>query len=223
MANNYSDMTGVLFLKKSTPVIRTLFGAFELNENYPGNGEAYIANIAESTSCSWDSISDNIRDFLKELNLKLPDDAEDTVEEHLYVLAEHFGASDNYELSNMIENNIFDGDADLDSLLFIARAFDDGHGLTGFKAETSWSCDRPRLFEFGGSGEFRGIHFNTSGSSSEIIGLGARIDQALEVNDIPGAAKLINCKVQSLLSGINNPSTRLEIQTQLVSFMGKNH
>lgn len=48
MANNYYDATGVLVLERVTPVITTLFGAFNLDADYPGNGQAYIARIAES-------------------------------------------------------------------------------------------------------------------------------------------------------------------------------
>nr|WP_228384562.1 hypothetical protein [Rhodocyclus gracilis] len=63
MANNYYDMTGVLVLDKVTPVIKALFGEFELDENDPGNGQAYIANISESSSCSWDSVLENLQDL----------------------------------------------------------------------------------------------------------------------------------------------------------------
>lgn len=47
MANNYYEATGVLVLDRVTPVIQALFGAFALDESHPGNGQAYIAQIAE--------------------------------------------------------------------------------------------------------------------------------------------------------------------------------
>ena len=49
MANNYYEATGVLVLDRVTPVIQALFGAFALDESHPGNGQAYIAQIAETT------------------------------------------------------------------------------------------------------------------------------------------------------------------------------
>jgi len=50
MANNYYEATGVLVLDRVTPVIQALFGAFALDESHPGNGQAYIAQIAETTN-----------------------------------------------------------------------------------------------------------------------------------------------------------------------------
>src|SRR5471032_878250 len=92
MANNYYDMTGVLVLNKVTPVIKALFGPFNLDETYPSNGQAYIANISESSNCSWDAVLENLQDLTAELDLALPDDAEDNVAEHLRLLAVHFSA-----------------------------------------------------------------------------------------------------------------------------------
>ena len=46
MANNYYEATGVLVLDRVTPVIQALFSAFALDESHPGNGQAYIAQIA---------------------------------------------------------------------------------------------------------------------------------------------------------------------------------
>jgi len=39
MSNNYSDATGVLVLDRITPVITALFGGFNLDETYPGDGD----------------------------------------------------------------------------------------------------------------------------------------------------------------------------------------
>ena len=49
MANNYYDATGVLVLDQVTPVITALFGGLKLDASYPGNGEVYIAQIAEDS------------------------------------------------------------------------------------------------------------------------------------------------------------------------------
>src|SRR3546814_10790690 len=40
MANHYCEGTGVLVLERVTPVIKALFGAFALDQNYPGNGRS---------------------------------------------------------------------------------------------------------------------------------------------------------------------------------------
>lgn len=44
MANNYYEATGVLILDEVTPVITALFDAFNLDPDFPGNGQAYIAS-----------------------------------------------------------------------------------------------------------------------------------------------------------------------------------
>lgn len=48
MANNHYEATGVLVLDRVTPVIRALFGGFQLDADYPGNGDAYIALVASN-------------------------------------------------------------------------------------------------------------------------------------------------------------------------------
>jgi hypothetical protein len=155
MADNYHGMTGVLFLGKATPVIKALFGVFELDENYPGNGQAYIANISESSNCSWNSVLKNLEKLAEELGLDLRDELGESAEsvgEVLTVLAGHFEVTQNETFESLFDRSHFDGDADLYSLFTIAKAFDDGHGLKAYKAETGWHCGKPHLFEFGGCG-----------------------------------------------------------------------
>ena len=60
MANNYYEGTGVLVLERVTPVIKALFGAFALDEGHPGNGQAYIAQIAETTNPQWPDVLDGL-------------------------------------------------------------------------------------------------------------------------------------------------------------------
>lgn len=215
MANNYYDMTGVLVLKSITPVIKALFGPFKLDGTLPSNGEAYIADLAESTDHSWDAVLNNLRELVAGLGLALPDDAEDSVDEHLYVLASHFGADQNDELGNLIEHNNFNGDADLEALFTIARAFDDGHGLTAYKTESCWRSDKPRLFEFGGAGDFSGVHVAVSIASHQATQLGAALEGALSMDDTDKAATILRDKVGSMLAGIHSDHAREAIRTKL--------
>ena len=219
MANNYYDMTGVLSLNKVTPVIKALFGPFELDETYPGNGSVYIANISESTSCSWDCVLDNLRELVEELGLSLPEDADDSVEEHLNVLATHFGADGNTTFANLIEMVDFEDDADLDTLFTIARALDDGHGLKSYKTETSWHCSKPRLFEFGGAGDFRGLNIAVGDSSDRVTAMGENLDDALTAGDIAKAAGILQKKVDGILNGVFDESKRANIRLKLCEFL----
>src|SRR5690606_21978175 len=99
MANNYFTMTGVLVLNKVTPIIRALFDPFALDENTGGEGKAYIAEIAEVNSCTWDDVLENLLKYCKEHDLKLdnddPESQADCMEDVLNILADHFGAIGN--------------------------------------------------------------------------------------------------------------------------------
>ena len=74
MANNYYEATGVLVLDRVTPVIQALFGAFALDESHPGNGQAYIAQIAETTNPQWPDVLDGLEDLATQLGIPMPDD-----------------------------------------------------------------------------------------------------------------------------------------------------
>ena len=63
MANNYYEGTGVLVLDHVTPVIKALFGTFALDESHPGNGQAYIALIAETNDPRWTDVLDGLEEL----------------------------------------------------------------------------------------------------------------------------------------------------------------
>jgi hypothetical protein len=219
MANNYYDMTGVLVLNIVTPVIKALFGPLELDENHPGNGIVYIANISESTSCSWDSVLENLRELAERLGLSQPEDAEDEIEEYLNVLATHFCAESNTEIANLIEMTDFENDADVDTLFTIALAFDDGHGLKSYKTETSWHCSKPRLFEFGGAGDFRGLHISMGDSSDRTAALGEALDDALTSDETDKAAEILYRKVEGILNGVFDEIKRSAMRSKLSALL----
>lgn len=74
MANNYYDATGVLLLDRVTPVITALFDGFNLDEAYPGHGEAYVARISEDNDPQWDAIRDNLAELARERSATFPED-----------------------------------------------------------------------------------------------------------------------------------------------------
>lgn len=215
MANNYYDATGVLVLDKVTPVITALFGAFKLDATYPGNGQAYIAKISEDNEPSWEDILGSVCDLAATLGQELPDDQEGTIEDYLYLLATHYGADDNEVLGNLIEHNDFHDDADLGVLFDIAKCLDDGHGLKAMKIEGCWHCSRPRLFEFGGNGEYYGRHFFVCDSSSSAISLGEEVDNALDASDLDKGADCILKKINSLLAGVSKAEVRETLRAKL--------
>lgn len=213
MADNYHNMTGVLVLKQITPVIKALFGALELGCEVDDSGETFIAVTAESNSPSWDTVSENLQELVVHLGLQDPDDAD--AELYLYLLASHFGADNNEELANLIEHTDFDEYAGIDELFTIARAFDDGHGLKAYKTESSWHCSKPRLFEFGGAGAFRGMHVSVGSWSRQAIEMGESLEAALENGDNDTAANLLGKSIGSILAGVQSQDTRDVLRTKL--------
>ena len=226
MSNNFWDMTGVLVLNKVTPVIKALFGAFELDPTYPGDGRAYIANMAESTNATWAAVLENLQELADELDLTL--DTEDdqnmaeTASKTLTALATYFKVGQPETLVanlGLTKPSDFEQDVDLATLFAIAKAFDDGHGLTAYAPEGCWHCDRPRLYEFGGSGEYRSSNVYVYANSTHCLELGKELDESLSSGDTDGAARTIREEVARLLTGIADESVRAKVQHKLAELV----
>lgn len=225
MANNYYDATGVLILDRVTPVITALFRGFNLDENYPGDGRAYIARISEDNNPSWDDVLEGLIALAAEVGLPAPgmgeegsgDDSNDNadgealIEVVLDLLADHFDAGQIEELARLIEHHDFEDEADLDSLFLIATCFNDGHNLAAVQFEGCWHCSKPRLFEFGGEGCFRSREVRLSSSSSTAMQLGNELRDAVVSSDPDAAATLIAKEAQYILAGINDEHFRMQV------------
>jgi hypothetical protein len=205
MANTYHDATGVLILDRVTPVITALFGAFNLDETYPGNGQAYIARISESNDPCWSDVQEALVGLAADLGLALPDRDIETV---LATLATHFGADQDEELENLIEHHSFEDDVDLDALFLIAKCFNDGHGLSAIQFEGCWYCNKPRLFEFGGMGSFLSQEVRLHQATRRVLSLGMLLREAVLKADAERASALIQEETAALLSGIHDDAFR---------------
>lgn len=219
MANNYYDATGVLMLDRVTPVITALFGGFNLDESYPGNGQAYIARISESNDPQWSDVLEALTDLAAQLDLPAPDDddREDiTMAAIIEALAKHFGTEQDPELQNLVEHHEFEDSADLEALLLIASRFNDGHNLAAIQFEGCWHCSKPRLFEFGGEGCFLSRELNVFSSSRQASDLGLALRQALLTSDLDKAAALIAKETLSLLAGVDGEQLRDRLRRQVI-------
>lgn len=212
MANNYYEATGVLVLDRVTPVIQALFGAFALDESHPGNGQAYIAQIAETNNPRWTDVLDGLENLAAQLGIPMPDDEELSIPPLLERLAAHFGADQDGELENLIEHHQFEDSADLEALLLIASRFDDGHHLTAIQFEGCWYCSKPRLFEFGGHGCYLSREVQVFRTSSQALQLGDQLRKAIVATDIEEASALIALEAANLLAGINDEHFRLSVR-----------
>ena len=212
MADNYYDATGVLMLDKVTPVITALFGAFDLDETYPGNGAVYIARISESNDPQWENVFEGLVDLTNKLSLQLPPGDEVTIESYLHLLARQFHAEDNDELENLIEHHSFEDGADLEALFLLARCFDDGHGLKAIRFEGAWHCSKPRLFEFGGDGCFLSREVRLFSTTTQALELAEGLRKAMLADAPKEAASLILQETLDLLSGIQDDKLRAKLQ-----------
>ena len=215
MANNYYEGTGVLVLERVTPVIKALFGAFALDESHPGNGQAYIAQIAETNDPQWTDVLDGLEDLAVQLGIPMPDDEELSIPPLLERLAAHFGAEQDAELENLIEHHQFEDSADLDALLLIASCFDDGHRLTAIQFEGCWYCSKPRLFEFGGNGCYLSREVRVISSSSQALQLGDQLRKAIVAADIEEASALIALETINLLAGVSDEPFRMNLRRRV--------
>lgn len=212
MANNYYDATGVLILDRVTPVITALFGAFNLDGSYPGNGKAYIARLSSASDPQWSDVLDGLLSLAAALDLPAPDDEDVKFPWVLNALAKHFGTDTNIDLLDLIEHYRFDEDADLEALFLIASCFNDGHNLTAIEFEGSWRCDKPRLFEFGGNGCFLSREICVFSSSSDALRLGQDLRKALVADDLVKASTRIARVVLDLLVSVPDKTLRTRLR-----------
>lgn len=194
MSNTYQDTTGVLTFRGSvqaTPIIKALFGAFELDTNYPGGNQAYIAKIAESSSTSWDAVVEEITRNAEGLGIELPEltDEQSAIEELLGLLATKFDCTG--AVDEILDELDGDDDADIQDLFRLALLFDDGHGLLSVSTETGWHGDKPRLFDFGGAGQHFSKHLSAFNNSSAPINVGAQVDAAIAEGRVDEAGALL--------------------------------
>lgn len=219
MANSYYDCTGALVLGNVTPVIKALFGAFNLEAGEPGSGEVSIAKISESDSLTWDDLLDNFDELIAQLAIPASDQPYQTVPEYLGILAKHFRAADDVFIKELMQRDDFEDDPSLGTLFGLADRFDDGHGLKAMKLEGCWHSDRPSLFAFGGDGAYHSRNFRHSVSSSDARELGEAMDAALANDDLDAAAGRIMKEVDGILKSVTDARLRDELTAKLASLM----
>lgn len=206
MANNYYQMTGVLRLKAITPVILALFGIFNVKNH--DEGMAYIKQ--DDNSISNESLADQVADVM-EL------DPVDALNDYLIAMAEKLGKKDAVEKFLAGYELIPDDDAELDFLFLLAQLMDDGHGLESLIVDGAWTCDKMRLGEFGGSGEFCGKTFTMGSGSFNADVLGPQVDGFLGNGNVSQAAGIIGRHFDGLLNGIRDETMRAQVKAFIIN------
>ncbi len=219
MANNYYDATGVLVLEKVTPIISALFGGYNLDTSYPGDGAAYIALIAEDNDPGWDGVLYELLDLAEELNITIDDGDDPNIQTVLAAFAGFFGKIDDSELVELIKSHNFEHEADLEQLFLIASCFNDGHNLTAIKFEGCWRSDKARLFEFGGNTFLISQSFNFATDTTSSLGIFTRLYQTLTDGEIDAAATEIANVTTRLLAGIADPEIRTTLRKLVADYL----
>jgi hypothetical protein len=219
MSNNYYDATGVLFVKKITPVIKALFGEFDVR--MVGGIEAYIANLSEISAINWDEITDELNAMISQLGLSSEDGKTLSTIDAIKTLGIHFKVSDDPGfmgfLENFEQNRRFEDDPDLEDLYRLGLFFDDSHGLKGFRMQGAWTCDKPRIDEFGGGGVFRTPLVNISSWSNDAVSMGSALDMALAEGNFDKAAAVVYNHTNSILDGICDETSRVAVREMMSS------
>lgn len=214
MANNYYDATGTLVLDKVTPVIKALFRGFDLDENGPGDGAIYIATISEDNDPHWDGIREALAELTEELGLTPTQGLDDDTDDWLRALCAHFGAKDDELFSEIagFEDSVCVGD-----VFKIAQQLDDGHGLKAVKLEGCWHCSKPRLFEFGGDGQYITNDCYVRVASGEAIEFGIALQTALDGGNLDNVAAVAFVQIDKVLGSIQDDGTRNAVRQKLAA------
>lgn len=209
MADNYSQLTGELKLKKITPVIRALFGAYCVEQGE--EGKAHIEKGRHNRI----SYSDVARTISSVFRLAI--DREGVFNDAIKELALHLDPAKYDAIVTIIGDGGIDDceEADLATLLSFAEILNDGHDLKCLSLETAFTCDKMIPGQFGGLGEYVGKHFSMRSSSSTALFYGENIDTAIAEEYIEKATQFATGYVTAFLNGIEDKNIRAEIAQQL--------
>jgi hypothetical protein len=225
MSNNYSDGTGVLVFSvgdtaKITKVIEGLFEPFGLDASYPGDGCAYIRHMTEDENPTWGDVYESLGEAFE-----IPDgDPQGQNDRHINVAAtlraigERLGGDAQVALDKEIGNcnqDSIDEFVSIDEVFQLAMAVNDGHNLSAINFEYGYSCSKPCLGSFGGSGLYATKDFEIniySGAASE---LGELTKKALTGGDEASMDAYAKKVVDLLLSGVYDPGAREKLRKNL--------
>ena len=208
MANCYTDGTGTIRLKKITPVIKSIFGAFGVRPYE--DGVAYIQRETEGAQA-------NYADVVKEMAGESVDLYEsDHIREEIVSFADKHGKR--AEVETLIESFEFDPDgaADLAFLFDLAQIIDDGHEIKEIHFEEGWHGDQMRVGYFGGFGEFITKNVQVGFGSGQAKQLGKRLDAAVASGDIDAVSHLLRAQFSQVIDGISDKALRAEVMAKLL-------
>lgn len=199
---------GIIGLTRVTPVIRALFGAYNLAPNNVRS--AYIAIDADASHTVQD-LCDNLSQVFN-----LPD--AENPREALLAVAERLSVADRSLIGNLSDEWEADGndmdniDTDLTDLFHLAQALDDGHGAEYLWLEGAYTSSKLRSDEFGGDGTFVSKAFTRYAASSDVLALSNIAVCSIKNNDIEALVDQADRLVTHFLGNIQDDAVRVRVQ-----------
>lgn len=223
MTNYYTDTTGVASIQKVTPIIRAFFA--DLSREPIQDGDTSITLVMSTSLCevTWDGIHHDLNAMIYALSIGDAKQQKTMSElefvDTLSLLANHFKVSGNADLLNFIDHTDFEEAVELADLFFLASVFDDGHGLSLVEVETAFTCEKFRLYAFGGSTQVIGQHYAIHMDTNTIHNFAATLNCALASNDLHNAARIVHNHLNQLLVGVKKENERVRLKCGLMNLL----
>ena len=212
MADTYFDATGTLTLNTVTPVIKALFGGFNLDPDSPGHGQVYVALKAECSDPRWGDLIEEIESLCQSMEIEFIQGEED-INDLVIKIADKLGVP--HPEHRLVPND--DSGPSLEEMTWLAMALDDGHGLQRMSYQGAWRCSRPRLGEFVGLTELvsrhQAVFTNTVVDHDNFL----EADKLLEQGEVKAVGQKIAAQFSQRLKAISDPVAREAVQQTVIS------
>lgn len=228
MTNDNYHGTGVLILHAITPVIKALFGGYNLGAfepksiDVPKSHSVYIAKLSHADGPFW---GDVLRELLA-IARKLPactSGADADNSELLRRLAAHFASEDAEVPGEIVLHLLEESDpaeeTNLPSLFMLASSLDDGHALEGIIFEGAWYGGDLDLGAYSGHGSYTTERVSVKAFSGGAMKLGVELDSAIAEERLEDAAKVLAEEVRGLLAMIKDIDVRELVEDELMSLL----
>lgn len=209
------DVSGVLRLKRITPVIRAFFGQVVVGD-VSANGDLIIAKKADADNPTWEPVFSAVVALANEKGIVLRKHADGLMTDYLCGLALHFGLHEE-KFANMLDHIYFEDEFDIEGAFEIAVLFNDGHDLTSMEMEGCSGGSGEVVKRSSGYGSYMSKNINVSTASTDAIDLGRRLDLALGGANIDLAATWLTKEIDRLMQGIHDEIIRDLIWERIIS------
>lgn len=216
----YTEMTsGTLILHQITPVIRCLFGVYELDENVGIGQEVHFHDSEERGLVQWSDIARNMLELAATLGLQescTSEKAQECPSVHsvLRMLDRHFkaeGLSGTAHYRALLDKEYLEYEPGLRDLFEIAAHWNDGHGLQAITCTMIW-CSNGQT---DAQSIFISERMKFEMHSCNAMNLAQELDTALVGQDLNLAVTHLRQHIDNLTSGIGNSAMREDLLQQL--------